>query len=109
MPRGRPANLPRGAARVAGDKTYIDESNPCFCGGVTRYVSNAQCVDCAIAKGKTRYASLDGDALAALKAKDHARYEARLRRDRAPKKRKPRLGRPRKVRAVEIERDPLEA
>lgn len=109
MPRGRPVNLPRGAALRAGDKTYIDESNPCFCGGVVRYVSNAQCIDCAIAKGRTRYAALDPDALAALKAKDHARYEARLRRDRAPRKHKPRLGRPRKVRDVVIERDPLEA
>lgn len=107
MPRGRKPNLPRSAARDAGDKTYSDESNPCFCGGVIRYTVNAQCVECAIAKGKTRYASLDPDALAALKAKDHARYEARLRRDRAPRKHKPRLGRPRKVRDV-IERDPLE-
>lgn len=106
MPRGRPHNIPRATALAAGERTYLDESNPCFCGGTSRYAVNAQCIECAISKGKTRYAALDADALAALKAKDHSRYVARLRREKEPARRSPRRGRPRKVRTVE--RDPLD-
>lgn len=95
----RPPNPSRSAARAAGEKTYSDEQNPCFCGGVVRYTSNAQCVACAIAKGKDRYAGLDPDALAALKVKDRERYEARLAARREPRRRN---------RAASAERDPLE-
>lgn len=85
MPRGRQPNLPRRHARDAGHKTYADPDNPCLiCGGTARYVVNAQCVECVIARGKARYAALDFDALAALKAKDRERYLARLRAGRAP-------------------------
>jgi hypothetical protein len=99
----RPPNPSRTLARDAGLKTYDDESNPCFCGATAKYVSNAQCVECAIAKGKTRYATLDDSARAALKAKDHERYITRLRRRKAPR------GTRRRKPPVEIEAiDPLE-
>lgn len=97
----RPPNASRNLARDVGDKTYSDEANPCFCGACIRYTSNAQCVACAIDKGKTRYAGLDDAALAELKARDHARYETRLRRNRAPRRNRAR-------RAKAIERDPLD-
>lgn len=73
MARGRPPNPPRNEARAAGLKVYVDPT-PCFCGSIRRYTSNAQCVDCSIAKGRARYASLDEQALAKQKARDHARY-----------------------------------
>lgn len=79
MSRGRPPNLPRNEAREAGLKRFDGE--PCWCGCVTRYVSNAQCVECSIAAGKNRYAGLDPEGLAVAKARDHARYlEAKVRR-----------------------------
>lgn len=84
MPRGRPTNLPRSAARDAGQKTYLDSANPCWCGCDTRYVANAQCVDCLIAKGKARYAALGDKALATLKRRDHARYLQRCAEKRGP-------------------------
>lgn len=76
--RGRPTNLIRNAALAAGEATYRDEANPCWCGCMIRYSKNAQCQDCLIAKGKARYAALQGDALLKRKADDHARYLARL-------------------------------
>lgn len=79
MPRGRPPNVPRNEARAAGLRTYTDPEG-CWCGGTARYTSNAQCVDCSIAKGRARYAALDEAGLAELKAADHARYLARLAR-----------------------------
>lgn len=85
MPRGRPPNLPRRQALDAGFKTYDDSANPCFCGCTARYTVNAQCVDCVIAKAKARYAAMTPDQRAELAAKDHARYLARLRANRAPK------------------------
>ena len=87
MPRGRPPNINRTAARDAGDKTYIDSGNPCWCGEDVKYTSNAQCVRCTIAKGKARYAAMTLDQLAELKAKDRARYEARLAANNAPTRR----------------------
>lgn len=80
MPRGRPQNIPRQQARDAGLKTYDDPANPCWCGCSTRYVVNAQCVECMIAKGKARYAAMSEADRAALRAKDHERYVARLTR-----------------------------
>lgn len=80
MSRGRQSNVPRNEARAAGLKTYDDPARGCWCGCDTRYVSNAQCIDCAIAKGRARYAALDLDGLAAVKAKDHERYLKRLAR-----------------------------
>lgn len=87
---GRPPNPSRNLARDAGETTYNAEASPCFCGGVVRYTSNAQCVDCAIAKGKERYAALDPGERETLRVKDHARYERRLRRNRAPSHRRSR-------------------
>lgn len=76
--RGRPPNLLRAAAREAGEKYYADQ-NPCdFCGTNKRYVSNAGCVACAISRGNARYAALDSDAKATVKAKDHSRYLKRM-------------------------------
>lgn len=85
----RPPNPSRTLARDAGMKLYSDEANPCFCGATAKYVSNAQCVECAIAKGKSRYAGLDESDRAALKAKDHERYITRLRKRKAPRRRRP--------------------
>ena len=96
----RPPNPSRASARAEGSKTYSDELNPCMCcGGDVRYTSNAQCVACAIAKGRDRYAGLDDEALAALKAKDADRYAARLAANRQPRRRN---------RSAAIERDPLD-
>ena len=76
--RGRPPNLLRSAAKEAGEKFYADQF-PCdFCGTNKRYVSNAGCVACAIERGNARYAALDNDAKAVLKAKDHDRYVKRM-------------------------------
>lgn len=76
--RGRPPNPLRAAAREAGEKFYADQA-PCdFCGTNKRYVSNAGCAACAIARGNARYAALDEDAKAALKAADHDRYIKRM-------------------------------
>ena len=76
--RGRPPNPLRAAAREAGEKYYADQ-NPCdFCGTNRRYVSNAGCVACAIARGNARYAALDETAKAALKVADHDRYLERM-------------------------------
>lgn len=77
MARGRPPNLARNEARAAGLRIYVDP-NPCFCGSDTKYVSNAQCVECLIAAGKAKYAALDPDAKAAVAARDHVRYQRRL-------------------------------
>lgn len=94
----RPPNPTRQAAISAGEKIYTDDAAPCFCGATLRYVSNTQCVECAIAKGRARYAALDSAARAALKSKDHARYERRLRRNKAPQRR----------RSPPVSRDPLD-
>ena len=76
--RGRPLNPLRAAARQAGEKFYTEQF-PCdFCGTNKRYVSNAGCVACAIARGNARYAALDEDAKAALKVADHERYLNRM-------------------------------
>jgi hypothetical protein len=70
---GRAPNLPRNAARAAGLKFYLDQ--PCYiCGCTKRYVSNAECVDCAIAAGQARYAARDDEARANQKRRDHERY-----------------------------------
>lgn len=80
MSRGRPANIPRNEARAAGHRTYVDPT-PCFaCGSVERYASNAQCVECLIAKGKERYAALDAAGLEQWKGRDRERYLKRLAR-----------------------------
>jgi hypothetical protein len=76
--RGRPPNPLRAAAKHAGEKFYADQF-PCdFCGTNRRYVSNAGCVACAITRGNARYAALDSDQKAILKAKDHERYVERM-------------------------------
>jgi len=84
MPRGRRPNQHRVAARLAGEKFYDDPAECDFDGTHKRYVSNAACVACAIARGKARYASLDEDAIAVLKARDHDRYVQRLGKEEAP-------------------------
>ena len=76
--RGRPPNLLRSAARQAGEKFYADQFACDFCGTNKRYVSNAGCVECAIRRGNARYAALDNDAKAVLKARDHDRYVKRM-------------------------------
>lgn len=82
MGRGRPPNLPRQQARERGDKTYASPDNPCdFCGGEERYVANAQCVGCLIAKGKARYATMTEAQLAELKERDRRRYAVKMGRD----------------------------
>ncbi len=77
MPRGQ-RNLLRQQARDAGLKTYADPDFACWCGCITRYVVNGQCVDCLIARGKARYAAMTAEDREAMKAKDHERYLARL-------------------------------
>lgn len=77
MARGRAPNVPRNEAREAGVKIYADP-RLCFCGSDRRYTSNAQCVDCAIAAGRAKYAALDDDERAAQRARDHERYLKRL-------------------------------
>ncbi len=72
--RGRQPNLLRVAARDAGEKKYRDAANPCWCGSDIRYTVNAQCVDCSIAIGRTRYASLSPEQLAKWKADDRTRH-----------------------------------
>lgn len=76
MTRGRKPNYPRNEARIAGLKVYHDP-NPCWCGCDLKYTVNAQCVECLIAKGKSIYAALDGDALDERKANDRRRYVER--------------------------------
>src|ERR1700731_4869849 len=76
--RGRPLNPLRAPARQAGVRYYVDEA-PCdMCGNNKRYVSNANCVFCAISRGSARYAGLDEAAKAAVKARDHERYVKRM-------------------------------
>lgn len=76
--RGRPFNANRAAARAAGEKFYVDQ-DPCrICGTDKRYVSNAGCVCCGIARSRGRYAALDDEGKAAIKAADHARYLKRV-------------------------------
>lgn len=84
MPTGRPQNLPRAEARAAGRK-YFKAENPCRrgpvenpCGDTRRYVSNAECVTCAIRQGMDRYHALDDDAREALRLRSAARYAARV-------------------------------
>lgn len=74
----RTPNVLRQDARAAGLKIYSDPQSPCWCGCESRYVANAQCVDCLIAKGKARYAAMTEDQLAAMKARDRERYLARI-------------------------------
>jgi hypothetical protein len=76
--RGRPINPLRAAAKQAGEKFFADQF-PCdFCGTNKRYVKNGGCACCAIARGNARYAALDTEAKAVLKARDHARYMKRM-------------------------------
>lgn len=77
MPRYHLPSI-RSEAKAAGLKTYVDPMRPCWCGCEARYVANAQCVDCLIAKGKARYAALTDDQLDAMKDRDRARYVARI-------------------------------
>lgn len=78
MPRGRPPNPFRAAARAAGERTYADEF-PCeVCGTNKRYVSNMGCVACVIDRGQHRYAGLDEEQKAAQKLRDHNRHAANL-------------------------------
>jgi len=76
--RGRPPNLLRSAARQAGEKFYADQFACDFCGTNKRYVSNAGCVECAIARGNVRYHALDEKAKAEVKKRDHDRYVKRM-------------------------------
>lgn len=76
--RGRPINPLRSAAKQAGERFYADQDPCSFCGTNKRYVSNAGCVACAIARGNNRYAALDDDAKLAVKARDHERYLKRI-------------------------------
>jgi hypothetical protein len=74
MPRGRPTNLFREAARQRGEKFY-SSFDPCLkCGTDNRYVSNSGCVQCAINRGIARYAAQDETARVAQRDRDHARY-----------------------------------
>lgn len=77
MPRGRPKNALRHAAREAGEKKYRDPADPCWCGSDSRYTVNGQCVDCSIASGRLRYAGLSPEQLAKWKADDRTRHLAR--------------------------------
>ncbi len=78
MPRGRPPNPRRAAARAAGERTYADEF-PCeVCGTNKRYVSNMACVSCAVSNGQARYAGLDEEQKAAQKQHDKDRHAANL-------------------------------
>lgn len=70
-------NAIRADARAAGEKFYDDAVECDFCGTTKRYVSNAACVCCSIARGKYRYAALTDADRAAAAAKDAARYQAR--------------------------------
>lgn len=76
--RGRPVNPLRAAAREAGEKYYADQASCDFCGTNKRYVSNAGCVACAISRGNARYAALDENQKAIIKARDHERYVNRM-------------------------------
>lgn len=78
--RGRPTNLLRQTALVAGESKYLDEANACWCGCTTRYSTNGQCTDCLKAKGKARFAALEGEAREARRAADHERYLAKKNR-----------------------------
>lgn len=75
--RGRPINLLRAAAREAGERFYAEQNECSFCATNRRYVSNANCVRCAIDRGNARYAALDTDAKAVVKARDHDRWVKR--------------------------------
>jgi hypothetical protein len=76
--RGRPFNVNRAAARAADEKFYLDQVECDFCGTNRRYVSNAACVACSIARSRGRYAALDDEGKAAIKAADHDRYLKRV-------------------------------
>ena len=76
--RGRPPNLLRLAAKEAGEKFYASQDFCSFCGTNKRYVSNAGCVECAIARGNARYHALDEKAKAEVKKRDHDRYVKRM-------------------------------
>jgi len=81
MPRGRPPNPRRAAARAAGERTYADEF-PCeVCGTNKRYVSNMACISCAVSRGQDRYRGLDEEQKAAQKLRDHNRHAANLLKD----------------------------
>lgn len=74
MPRGRPVNPLRAAAREAGEKTYV-ERDPCLiCGTNLRYTVSTGCVKCVTDRSKTRYAGLDEAAKAAHKLRDQERH-----------------------------------
>lgn len=75
MAGGRPKNLVRQAAHAAGEKFY-ESPYPCGrCGGTLHYVSSNHCRNCAIEKGKARYAACDKEEQA---KKDHEAYLKRL-------------------------------
>ncbi len=78
---GRPRNLEREAARLAGERVF-DKVDGCpVCGTAAHYVVNGQCVYCTIERAKSRYARLDEAALADHKRRDSVRHKAeRVRR-----------------------------
>jgi len=74
MPRGRPPNPFRAAAREAGSKFYKGR-DPCpVCDTNLRYTKNTACVACTIEHSRAYYAGLDDEQKAAHKAADHDRY-----------------------------------
>jgi hypothetical protein len=79
--RGRPTNLLRQTALVAGEAIYLDEAHSCWCGCATRYAKNGQCTDCLKAKGRARFAALKGEAREARRREDHERYIAKKNRE----------------------------
>lgn len=79
--RGRPVNALRAAAKRAGERFYADHDPCMICGTNKRYVSNAGCVECAVSRGKARYAGLDETAKADLKRRDHDRHQSYKRQE----------------------------
>ncbi len=82
MSNGRPLNAARADARAAGERFYCDAVECDFCATNKRYVSNAACAACSIARGNARYAALSPEKLAAAKQRDRDRYL--LRKQNAP-------------------------
>lgn len=78
VPRGRPINPTRAAAKAAGARFYADDLPCAICGTLEKYVSNSGCRRCAINRGTARYAALDKAARAAIKVRDHERYVKRM-------------------------------
>lgn len=74
MPRGRPPNPLRAAARAAGEKTYVGYSPCMICGTNLWYTVSTGCVACVTHRAKTRYARLDEAQKAAHKVRDQERH-----------------------------------